>query len=101
MEHDLTPGFQNCKIGWGGISKMAAVTKNSKNNKNQLLNFGMESQWNIGIQNCKNEKICSVVFFTVTYFLFTSVFLLKFLCLKITFKQLHSIKPLHQLSNFT
>ena len=34
MEHDQTPGSQNCKIGSGRISKMAAVTKNSKNNKN-------------------------------------------------------------------
>ena len=32
MEHDLLPGFQNCTIGSGRISKMAAVTKNSKNN---------------------------------------------------------------------
>ena len=57
---------------------MAAITKNSKNNKINFfsrtagyffwLNFGMEYekpfysnkrdlvQWNIGIQNCKNEK---------------------------------------------
>ena len=33
VEHDLTPGSQNCKIGFGRISKMAAVTKKSKNNK--------------------------------------------------------------------
>ena len=32
MEHGLTPGFTNCKIGSGRISKIAAVTKNSKNN---------------------------------------------------------------------
>ena len=25
MEHDLTPGSQNCKIGSGGISKMVTV----------------------------------------------------------------------------
>ena len=65
MEHDLTPGSQNCKIRSGWISKMATVTKNSKNNKISFfsritgyvwLNFGMEYQWNIGIQNCKNEK---------------------------------------------
>ena len=65
MEHDLTPGSQNCKIGSGRISKMAAVTKNSKKNKINFfsrttkyfwLNFGMEYQWNIGTQNCKNEK---------------------------------------------
>ena len=36
MEHDLTPGSQNCKTGSGRISKMAAVTKNSENNK---INF--------------------------------------------------------------
>ena len=60
----------NYKIGSGRISKMAAITKNSKNNKINFfsrtagyfwLNFGMEYQWNIGIQNYKNEKICSVV----------------------------------------
>ena len=65
MEHDLPPRSQNYKIGSGRISKMAAITKNSKNNKinffsrtagNFWLNFGMESQWNIGIQSCKNEK---------------------------------------------
>ena len=36
MEHHLTPASQNCKIGSGRISKMAAVTKYSKNNK---INF--------------------------------------------------------------
>ena len=36
MEHDLTPGSQNCKTGSGRISKMATITKNSKNNK---INF--------------------------------------------------------------
>ena len=65
MEHDLPPRSQNYKIGSGRISKMAAITKNSKNNKINFfsrttgyfwLNFGMEYQWNIGIQNCKNEK---------------------------------------------
>ena len=30
MEHDLVPGSQNYKIGSGQISKMAAITKNSK-----------------------------------------------------------------------
>ena len=30
MEHDLPPGSQNYKIGSGRISKMAAITKNSK-----------------------------------------------------------------------
>ena len=33
MEHDLAPGSKNYKIGSGRISKMAAITKNSKNNK--------------------------------------------------------------------
>ena len=65
MEHVLTSGSQNCKIGSGRISKMAAVTKNSKNNQIDffsrttgyfMLNFGMEYQWNIRLQNCKNEK---------------------------------------------
>ena len=36
MKHDLPPGSQNYKIGSGRISKMAAITKNSKNNK---INF--------------------------------------------------------------
>ena len=31
MEHNPTPGSQNCKIGSGRMSKLAAVTKNSKN----------------------------------------------------------------------
>ena len=67
MEHDLAPGSQNYKIGSGRISKMAAITKNSKITKSFRtngyfsLNFVMEYQWNIGIQNNKNEKICSVV----------------------------------------
>ena len=30
MEHGLAPGSQNYKIGSGRISKMAAITKNSK-----------------------------------------------------------------------
>ena len=52
MEHDLTARSQNYKIGSGGISKMATVTKHSKNNKINFsrttgyfwLNFGMEYQ---------------------------------------------------------
>ena len=64
MKHDLPPRSQNYKTGLGRISKMAAITKNSKNKINFFsgtagyfwLNFGMEYQWNIGIQNCKNEK---------------------------------------------
>ena len=51
MEHDLSLGSQNYKIGFGRISKMAAITKNSKNNNINFfsrtagyfwLNFGME-----------------------------------------------------------
>ena len=42
----------------------------------------MEYQWNIGIQNYKNEKNLWRSFVTVTYFLFTSV---RLLYLKITF----------------
>ena len=71
MEHDVPPGSLNYKIGSGRISRMAAITKNSKNNKINFfsrtagffwLKFGMEYQWNIGIQNYKNEKKnCSVV----------------------------------------
>ena len=65
MEHDLAPGSQNYKIGLGRISKMAAITKNSKNNKINFfsritgyfwLNLGMEYQWKIGIQNFKDKK---------------------------------------------
>ena len=65
MEHDLTPGSQNYKSGSGRENKMAAVTKNSNNHKINFfcritgylgLNFGMDYQWNIGIQNCKNKK---------------------------------------------
>ena len=39
MEHDLPPGSQNFKIGTGRISKMAAITKN---NKNQLF---FQNRW--------------------------------------------------------
>ena len=83
MEHDLPSGSQNYKIGIGSgrISKMATITKNSKNNQINFfsrtagyfwLNFGMEYQWNIGIQNFKNKKNLYRSFVTVTYFLFTS-----------------------------
>ena len=67
------------------LSKMATITKDSKNNKINFysrtagyfrLNFGMEHEWNIGIQNYKNEKNVYRSFVTVTYFLFTSVMLL-------------------------
>ena len=36
MKHDQTPGFQNCKIGSGQESKMATITKNSKNFKKKI-----------------------------------------------------------------
>ena len=85
MKHDLPPGSQNYKTGSGRISKMAAITKNSKINKINFfsrtakyfwLNFGMEYQWKIGIQNYKNETNLCRSFVTMTYFLFTSVTLL-------------------------
>ena len=53
VEHDLTQRSQNYKIGWGRIPKVAAITKNSKNNKVNFcsrttgyiwLNVGMEYQ---------------------------------------------------------
>ena len=56
MEHDLPQGSQNCKIGSGRMSKMAAITINSKNNIINFfsrtdgyfwMNFGVEYQWNI------------------------------------------------------
>ena len=112
MEHDLAPGSQNYKIGSGRISKMAAITKNSKNNKINFFsrtakyfwpNFGMEYKSNIGIQNCKNEKNLLRSFVTVTYFLFMSVTLLYLNIAYFNhFKQLFFLKPLKQLlSNFT
>ena len=76
---------------------MAAITKNSKNNKINFffrttgyfwLNFGMEYQWNIGIQNYKNDRNLKLSFVTVTYFLFTSVMLLS---KNNIFKQLQTI----------
>ena len=93
MKHDQTPGSQNCKIGSGRISKMVAVTKNSKNNMINFssttgyfwLNFGMEYQLNIGIQNRKNEENLWRGLVTLTYFLFTSLILFQFACLKITY----------------
>ena len=39
MEHDQPPGSQNYKIGSGRISKMAPITKNSKNNKINFLSI--------------------------------------------------------------
>ena len=110
MKHDLTPGSQNCKIGSGQISKMAAVTKNSKNNKINFffrttgyfwLNFGMEYQWNIGIQNYNHSVVFSQwpTFYLLA--LFCSISMSKnniFLQLQTT----SSLKPLHQLlANFT
>ena len=58
MEHDLATGSQNYKTGSGRISKMAAITKNSKNNKIIFLqnHWIFLAEWNIGIQNYKNEK---------------------------------------------
>ena len=36
IENDLAPGFQNCKNGLGRTAKVAAVTKDNKNNKINL-----------------------------------------------------------------
>ena len=52
MEHDLTPGSKNCKIGSGRISKMAAASKNRKDNKINLFTrtldiFGWNLAWNM------------------------------------------------------
>ena len=33
MKHDQTPGVQNCRIGSGQESKMAIITRNSKDHK--------------------------------------------------------------------
>ena len=65
MKHDQTSEFQNYKIGSGQESMMAAVTKNSKNNKINFffrtirffwLQICLEHKWNLGIQNCKNKQ---------------------------------------------
>ena len=73
MKHDQTLGSQKYKIWSGRISKMAAVTKNSKNNNINFcsrttgyfwLNFGVEYQWNIGIQTCKYEKKSEAFFYS-------------------------------------
>ena len=47
MKHDQTPGFQNYKIGSGQESKMAAITKNSKN-KRAMMALGRSPgyHWN-------------------------------------------------------
>ena len=52
MEHDLAPGSQNYEIGSGRIRKMAAVTKNNKNNKINFFSrttgyFWLNFSWNI------------------------------------------------------
>ena len=52
MEHDLAPGPQNYKIVLGRISKMVAITKNSKKTKltfspEPLDIFGRIFAWNI------------------------------------------------------
>ena len=89
---------------WPPLLKIAKITKSTflQNHWIFLAEFGMEYQWNIGIQNCKNEKICSVVL-SSDLLLFTSVTLpyLKIAYLN-KFKQLFFLKPLRQLlSNFT
>ena len=53
MEHDLTPGSQNYKIGSGRISKMAAVIKISKNNKINFFSRTTIYFWLTGKNNVK------------------------------------------------
>ena len=60
MEHDLTPGSQNCKIRSGRISKMASVTKNSKINKinffsRKTANFMAEFEHGISMEHIYSE----------------------------------------------
>ena len=83
MENHLNPDSQNRKLNrvrWPPLLKIAKIRSISSN-------FGMEHQWNISIQNYKNEK--NLVW---SFVLFTSVILLNFPCLIITylnnFKQL-------------
>ena len=63
MEHDAR--VSDCKFGWGRISKIAAVTENSKNNKINFfsrttgyfwLDFGMENLCNTGSINKKMTR---------------------------------------------
>ena len=76
MKHDQTVAIQSCKIGSGGESKLAAITKNSKNNKLGLFSrtnkynwfkLCIEHQWNLGIQNYKNIKNPQLNLATKTY----------------------------------
>ena len=94
MEHDLTPGCQTCKFGSDQISKMATVTENSKNNKinffSRTTGYFLAEFWHgISVKHrysdYKNETNLQYSFVTVTYFPFTSVNLLQFVCLKITY----------------
>ena len=78
-------GLRVIKLGqveyprWPPLLKIAKITKSAFSPEPTgyfWLNFGMEYEWNIGIQNYKNEKNLYRSFVTVTYFLFTSVTLL-------------------------
>ena len=56
-------------IRWPLLLKIAKTTK-STSSQEPLDIFGMEYQWNIGIQNCKNDKNLWRSFVTVIYSLF-------------------------------
>ena len=45
LKYDQTPGFQNYKFGLGQESKMATVTKNSKNIKINFFSATIRYNW--------------------------------------------------------
>ena len=45
LKYDQTPGFQNYKFGLCQESKMAAVTKNSKNVKTNFFSGTVRYNW--------------------------------------------------------
>ena len=51
-------GLSNVKLGRSNIQDGCVLLKIAKTTKSisSPENFGMEYQWKIGVQNCKNEK---------------------------------------------
>ena len=45
LKYDQTPGFQNYKFGLGQESKMAAITKNSKNIRINFFSETIRYNW--------------------------------------------------------
>ena len=45
LKYDQTPGFQNYRFGLGQESKMAAITKNSENIKNNFFSRTIRYNW--------------------------------------------------------